>query len=73
MYLVVSAVSNYMHGSCNPLNNASGAKTTTVVLGAVFTFLEIAYSTSRAATQSCALVGKVKKGGSVQLPIDDSL
>lgn len=36
-----------------------------VVLGAVFTFLAIAYSTSRAATQSKALVGggKGKRGG----------
>ncbi|KIM63181.1 hypothetical protein SCLCIDRAFT_1174646 [Scleroderma citrinum Foug A] len=58
-YLVVSAVLNYTHRSCNPLNNASGAKTTTVVLGAVFTFLEITYSTSRATMQSCVLVGKM--------------
>lgn len=32
-----------------------------VVLGAVFTFLAIAYSTSRAATQSKALVGKGRR------------
>lgn len=37
-----------------------------MVLGAVFTFLAIAYSTTRAATQSRALVGK-KKYGAVSL------
>ncbi|EIW84089.1 TMS membrane protein tumor differentially expressed protein [Coniophora puteana RWD-64-598 SS2] len=74
-YLVVSAVSNHTHETCNPLGRNAGAsgttRTTTVVLGAIFTFLAIAYSTSRAATQSTALVGKNKKGP-VQLPIDDS-
>lgn len=74
-YLIVSAVSNHEHETCNPLRrndgSVSGTRTTTVVLGAVFTFLAIAYSTSRAATQSRALVGKGKKGGAVQLPIDD--
>ncbi|KAF7975713.1 hypothetical protein HWV62_8671 [Athelia sp. TMB] len=72
-YLVVSAVSNHEHGagseSCNPLRK-SGTRTTTVVLGAVFTFLAIAYSTTRAATQSRALVGK-KKDGVVRLGGDD--
>jgi len=34
--------------------------------------LAIAYSTSRAATQSRALAGKNKKGGVIQLPVDDS-
>ncbi|KAI6155746.1 serine incorporator/TMS membrane protein [Pisolithus tinctorius] len=70
-YLIVSAVSNYGHGTCNPLSRASTTRVTTVVLGAVFTFLAIAYSTSRAATQSRALVGKGRKSGSIQLPIDD--
>ncbi|KAG1773566.1 serine incorporator/TMS membrane protein [Suillus occidentalis] len=69
-YLVVSAVSNHAHQSCNPLSRTDKTRTTTVVLGAIFTFLAIAYSTSRAATQSRALVGKGKKGGAVQLPVD---
>ncbi|KAJ8586934.1 TMS membrane protein/tumor differentially expressed protein [Rhizopogon salebrosus TDB-379] len=69
-YLVVSAVSNHAHETCNPLSRTDKARTTTVVLGAIFTFLAIAYSTSRAATQSRALVGRVKKGGAVQLPLD---
>jgi len=74
-YLIVSAVGNHAHESCNPLRRgaASGTRTTTVVLGAIFTFLAIAYSTSRAATQSRALVGKGKRGGErgVQLPADE--
>jgi hypothetical protein len=73
-YLTISAVGNRAHSSCNPLRRgaATGTHTTTVVLGAVFTFLAIAYSTSRAATQSRALVGKGKKSGAVQLPIDNN-
>jgi hypothetical protein len=70
-YLIMSAVSNHAHESCNPLSRTSTTRTTTVVIGAVFTFLAIAYSTSRAATQSRALVGKGSKGGAVHLPIDD--
>ncbi|KAI0046566.1 TMS membrane protein/tumor differentially expressed protein [Auriscalpium vulgare] len=70
-YLVMSAVGNHSHETCNPFRNgaASGTRTSVVVLGALFTFLAIAYSTTRAATQSRALVGK-KKGG-VRLPDDE--
>lgn len=75
-YLITSAVANHQHESCNPLRrNGSGTiigtRNTTVVLGAIFTFLAIAYSTSRAATQSRALVGKGKKAGSIQLPSEE--
>lgn len=63
-YLIVSAVGNHETDTCkNPIRKAQGTRTTTVVLGAIFTFLAIAYSTSRAATQSKALVGSKKKGG----------
>ncbi|GAA6008316.1 hypothetical protein JCM10207_000083 [Rhodosporidiobolus poonsookiae] len=61
-YLVTSAIANHddpddAAGRCNPLQSrAAGARTGMVVLGAVFTFLAIAYSTSRAATQSKAFV-----------------
>ncbi|KAF8622553.1 hypothetical protein AX15_006906 [Amanita polypyramis BW_CC] len=71
-YLTVSAVSNHVHESsvCNPLRSntdtAEGTRKVTVILGGVFTFLAIAYSTTRAATQSRALVGK-SKGGQIQL------
>jgi hypothetical protein len=62
-YLIVSAVGNHETDTCkNPVRKAQGTRTTTVVLGAIFTFLAIAYSTSRAATQSKALVGSKKKG-----------
>ncbi|KAG7092273.1 hypothetical protein E1B28_008635 [Marasmius oreades] len=76
-YLIVSALTNRTHlnSSCNPLRNgstsAAGTRTTTVVLGAIFTFLAIAYSTTRAATLSRALVGKKKAG--VQLEGVDNL
>ncbi|KAI8848368.1 serine incorporator/TMS membrane protein [Chytridium lagenaria] len=60
-YLVASAISSEPDGEdgtsnlCNPLNESGKTKTTTMVLGTVFTFLALAYSTSRAATQSGAL------------------
>lgn len=72
-YLTASAVANHNddgHGECNPLHR-SGTKRTTVLLGALFTFLAIAYSTSRAATQSKALVGKGKNVGPIALPDGD--
>jgi hypothetical protein len=63
-YLVTSAVANHKSEECNPLSKRSTPITNTmIVLGALFTFLAIAYSTSRAATQSKALVGKGKGGG----------
>jgi hypothetical protein len=72
-YLTASAVANHNddgHGECNPLHR-SGTKKTTILLGALFTFLAIAYSTSRAATQSKALVGKGKTVGPIALPDGD--
>ncbi|ORZ24404.1 serine incorporator/TMS membrane protein [Absidia repens] len=51
-YLVLSAVANEPNDKqCNPLRRSQGSQTTTIVLGAIFTFLAVAYSTSRAATQ----------------------
>ncbi|KAG0307481.1 hypothetical protein BGZ98_000199 [Dissophora globulifera] len=52
-YLVLSAVANEPDEGtgCNPLSKARGSRTTSVILGALFTFLAVAYSTSRAATQ----------------------
>ena len=70
----MSAIGNRESTQCNPLRKsgaARGTRTTTVVLGAVFTFIAIAYSTSRAATQSRALVGKGKQVGGVRLPEAD--
>jgi hypothetical protein len=60
-YLVLSAVANEPNDKeCNPLRKSHGPQTTTIVLGAVFTFLAVAYSTSRAATQGGALVNKTQ-------------
>ncbi|CAG8516521.1 16336_t:CDS:2 [Cetraspora pellucida] len=56
-YLITSAVVNEP-GECNPLTKSSGTRTTTIVLGAMFTFLAIAYSTTRAASQGKALITK---------------
>lgn len=53
---------------CNPLIRARGARTTTIVLGAIVTLLTVAYTTTRAATQS--FFGN-KDGGYVQLPEDE--
>ncbi|TIB80660.1 TMS membrane protein/tumor differentially expressed protein [Wallemia mellicola] len=64
-YLTASAIVNRGEegaSECNPLGGGSFAShTSTVVLGALFTLLAVAYSTTRAATQSKALVGKNKK------------
>ena len=43
------------HQQCNPLVRANGARTATVVVGAIVTMLTIAYTTTRAATQGFAL------------------
>lgn len=61
-YLVLSAVANEPNDKqCNPLRRSSGPQTTSIVLGAIFTFLAVAYSTSRAATQDSAFISKSKK------------
>jgi hypothetical protein len=68
----MSAVGNHTHKTCNPIHNGgegSGTQQTTVVLGALFTFLAVAYSTTRAATQSRALVGKGHKSGAIHLDL----
>lgn len=41
--------------NCNPLVRARGARTTTIILGAIVTILTIAYTTTRAATQGFAI------------------
>ncbi|KAI7901123.1 serine incorporator/TMS membrane protein [Cokeromyces recurvatus] len=58
-YLVLSAVANEPNDKeCNPLRRSIGPQTTSIVLGAIFTFLAVAYSTSRAATQDGALISR---------------
>lgn len=58
-YLTLSAVSmepDDMH--CNPLVRSRGARTATIILGAILTMATIAYTTTRAATQGIALGSK---------------
>jgi serine incorporator 1/3 len=70
-YLVLSAVGNHTHEGCNPLHKSAGAtQTTTVIIGGVFTFVAIAYSTTRAATLSKAFTAAPKGNGTIAL--DDS-
>lgn len=73
-YLVISALSNHVHETkqCNPLRDGKKTQKVVLVMGGVFTFLAIAYSTTRAATQSRALVGRNKKG-KVQLRDDEDI
>ncbi|KAL7273917.1 Membrane protein tms1 [Rhizina undulata] len=55
-YLTMSAVSMEPDDhECNPLLRARGTRTASIVLGAFVTFLTIAYTTTRAATQGVAL------------------
>jgi len=72
-YLVASSITSEPadisnENICTPLDAAGKTQTTTIILGALFTFVALAYSTSRAATQgnilnpeeSTALLGDEK-------------
>ena len=68
-YLTMSAVSMEPDDKhCNPLIRAQHTRTTSVVIGAIVTMLTIAYTTTRAATQS---LGLGNNGNSIRLPEDD--
>ncbi|KYK59656.1 hypothetical protein DCS_00790 [Drechmeria coniospora] len=55
-YLTMSAVSMEPDDNqCNPLVRAQGTRTTSVVIGAIVTMVTVAYTTTRAATQSLGL------------------
>jgi hypothetical protein len=55
-YLTISAVSMEPDDNhCNPLLRARGTRTASIIMGAIMTLLTIAYTTTRAATQSPAL------------------
>lgn len=57
-YLTLSAVGMEPDDKqCNPLVRASGTRTASIVLGALVTFLTMAYTTTRAATYGLALGG----------------
>jgi len=66
-YLTLSAVCNEpANEQCNPLSKARGSRTVMVILGAMFTFLAIAYSTTRAATQGSS-IGTNQSDGAIRL------
>jgi len=69
-YLTLSAVSMEPDDKhCNPLiRRAQATRTTSIVIGAIVTMLTVAYTTTRAATQSLALGGK---GNKIRLPDED--
>ncbi|KAK3488148.1 serine incorporator/TMS membrane protein [Neurospora hispaniola] len=72
-YLTMSAVSMEPDETedrrCNPLVLGQGTRTTTIILGAIATMLTVAYTTTRAATQSLGLGGSGR--GQIQLPDED--
>jgi hypothetical protein len=68
-YLTMSAVSMEPDDKhCNPLVRAQGTRTTSVVIGAIVTMITVAYTTTRAATQSLGFGGEAN---GVRLPDDD--
>lgn len=68
-YLTMSAVSMEPDDKqCNPLIRAQGARTSSVIIGAIVTMLTVAYTTTRAATQGVALGGKNQR---IRLPVED--
>ena len=73
-YLTLSAVAMEPDDkNCNPLIRANGARTTTIVLGAIVTMLTVAYTTTRAATQGFAIGTNHGAGNQyTQVATDDS-
>lgn len=64
-YLTMSAVGMEPDDhQCNPLVRANGTRKATVVIGALVTFLTVAYTTTRAATLGLALGGSATKSSS---------
>ena len=71
-YLTMSAVSMEPDDKhCNPLVRARGARTATIVLGAIVTMLTIAYTTTRAATQGFALASNGSQNNYAQLQSEE--
>ncbi|KAH6899069.1 serine incorporator/TMS membrane protein [Thelonectria olida] len=67
-YLTMSAVSMEPDDQqCNPLIRANGTRTTSIVIGAIVTMLTVAYTTTRAATQSLGL----GNSNGIRLPEED--
>lgn len=67
-YLTISACSSEPDDRlCNPLVRSRGTRTASIVLGAIFTFIAIAYTTTRAAANSAFTTG-----GSIKISGDES-
>jgi hypothetical protein len=75
-YLTMSAVSMEPDETedrrCNPLVLGQGTRTTTIVVGAIVTMLTVAYTTTRAATQSLGLGGGSRSSGQIRLPDNEA-
>ncbi|KAL9056971.1 MAG: hypothetical protein Q9162_002637 [Coniocarpon cinnabarinum] len=75
-YLTLSAVGMEPDDQhCNPLVRANGTRKASVIVGAVVTFLAMAYTTTRAATYGLALGGSAQRGNQAryaQLSQDDA-
>ena len=66
-YLTLSAVGMEPDDQrCNPLVRANGTRKASIVLGAIVTFLAMAYTTTRAATYGLALGGSAQKGSAAR-------
>jgi hypothetical protein len=72
-YLTLSAVASEPDDKlCNPLVRSRGTRTASIVLGAIFTFVAIAYTTTRAAANS-AFNGGTHGGGSIAIDYEDPI
>src|SRR4051794_18655247 len=70
-YLTMSAVGMEPDDQhCNPLVRARGTRTASIVLGALVTFLTMAWTTTRAATYGLAGSPTRRKGEYIALPPD---
>jgi hypothetical protein len=70
-YLTMSAVGMEPDDQhCNPLVRARGTRTASIVLGALVTFLTMAWTTTRAATYGLAGAPTRRKGEYIALPLD---
>ncbi len=72
-YLIVCAVVSEPDDlSCNPLVRSRGTRTASIVIGAIFTFLAIGYTTTTAATKTAAF-GNDNGASSGYEPIDSEI
>lgn len=69
-YLILSACCSAPDGLCNPVVRSTGTKTINILLSGIFTFMAIAYTTTRAATNSAfSHDGSVSESGGLNTNI----